>query len=611
MRLGLVLPSRAAATAKTLSGRLALKGHPVEEREGRLAMKGHPVEGADAKGRLAMKGHPVEGAEEKGRLAVRGHPVGDSGAAPLRLPARAARAEHAAHPAEVVADAEKPKRRKRRQLVRRGELRDLAPAEKHERYHAARMESLVGAIPDKHILLTLGKGDPETAARQVPDPARRREQMRTLLMEKGGKRGEGLDPILRAIEMLRERAVATNDPDPLCMSPMVSAALVNELVGLERERSVDAGVRCHNALVWMQQHFRWPIDVDKRVTEAAAERGTSAAGKQRRGEKRRRGQSGRAGTHPIGYKCALEYQARHAASEFVRHIAQSNLVAGIDVSIRVEDSESAEARRGGCDDERHVRLFAPLTKDGSPIELHSVARGFLGAYEWYPEWLARVERLGGRLFPKWVKPYRSGGSILAATAWCEHGSCEKEEIRQSQIDIAAMAPYEMPASDWGKGGGGLNLTGHSQHGSGPDWARTIGPLPVGLPYAAELAEDPPRGFLREESRAYGHWLRDAEEEESGPPTRWQQTDAGVRPARGGPGAAAHAEMLQRYTEGEGRVGERVSQIRMRGRMADYGAAAIAGWCKHWGVPWWRMPLGRADVEILVRPPEEVPPRPAA
>ena len=69
-------------------------------------------------------------------------------------------------------------------------------------------------------------------------------------------------------------------------------------------------------------------------------------------------------------------------------------------------------------------------------------------------------------------------------------------------------------------------------------------------------------------------------------------------------------MLQRYTQGEGRVSGRVEQIRLRGRMADYGAAAIAGWCAHWGVPWWRMPLGRADVGILFRPPAEVPPRAA-
>ena len=356
--------------------------------------------------------------------------------------------------------------------------------------------------------------------------------MRTILMEKGGKRGEGLDPILRNIEALKARAAAAGDPDPLCMSPVVSAALVNEIVGLERERSVDAGMRCHDAFVWMKNHLRWPIDVDKRVTEAAAERGTAASGKRRRGEKRRHGASGRAGTLPIGYKCALEHQAKHAASEIVRHAAQSSLVAGVDVSIRVEDTESAEARRDCEDAARYAHLFAPITKDGDPIDLHSVARGFLGDYDWYPEWLARVERLGGRLFPKWVKPYRSGGSVLAAKAWCDLGSCDKSEIRQLQIDIAGMAPYGMPASDWGKGGDGLNLTGHSQHGSGPDWTKAIGPFPVNLPYAEVLDEDPPRGFLREESRAYGHWLRDADEEAEAP-TRWQRTDAGARRVRRG------------------------------------------------------------------------------
>ena len=188
------------------------------------------------------------------------------------------------------------------------------------------MRSLADQIPDAHILLTLSKGDyglVEVAARQVPDPEERREQVRTILMEKGGKRGEGLDPILRAVELLKARAVATSDPDELCMP--VTAALVNVLTGLERERSIDAGARLHDAFVWLKTHFRWPIDVAKEVTKAAAERGRNAVGAPRRRQKPKKQ---RAGTLPLGVKCNYEYQALHAASPFVRLYSRSCLAMG-------------------------------------------------------------------------------------------------------------------------------------------------------------------------------------------------------------------------------------------------------------------------------------------
>ena len=95
-----------------------------------------------------------------------------------------------------------------------------------------------------------------------------------------------------------------------------------------------------------------------------------------------------------------------------------------------------------------------------------------------------------------------------------------------------------------------------------------------------------RGFLKEECRALGHWLRDADEDEP----------------------SEHDGMVLRYTEGDTRVGTRYEQLRLRGRLFDYGRLAIANWCRHWGVPWWRMPLTRDSVGILSKPPEQIPPR---
>ena len=58
-------------------------------------------------------------------------------------------------------------------------------------------------------------------------------------------------------------------------------------------------------------------------------------------------------------------------------------------------------------------------------------------------------------------------------------------------------------------------------------------------------------------------------------------------------------MEQRYTEGEEREGERTEQLRLRRRMADYGAAAIAGWETHWGshCHWWNLATCRATARV--------------
>ena len=77
------------------------------------------------------------------------------------------------------ASAELPaKRRRRKALVARNSTRDMLPAERNEKYHAARMQRLADAVPDEHVLRTLGAGDLERAARQVPDPAERRAARR-------------------------------------------------------------------------------------------------------------------------------------------------------------------------------------------------------------------------------------------------------------------------------------------------------------------------------------------------------------------------------------------------------------------------------------------------
>ena len=482
----------------------------------------------------------------------------------------------------------------RRRLVARGITRTLDAPERNALYSAARAESLARKVTDGHVLLWSAGPDPERGARQVPSAADRRKQFVSMLTRIGGKRGEGLDAVGRAIELLSAHAIVSGDPDPLCLP--ASGTLVNMLLHSEQARLDGAGGRLRTAFRWMKEHLRWPIDVDLGVTDAAA-LGAAPAQKNLQAAKQR------AGTLPIGYKCQLEHEARAATPSCLRHMARSLLLAGIDVSVRVEDSEAASMRVDRDEPDDVAVVYAPITKDGAPILLYAPARGFLGPYEWMPQHREDVEAAGGRMFPAWVRPYGSKGLVAVATVWQEAGAATKEDIRSLQIEISSRPPLCMPAEAGGKRGpGALNLTGHSQHGTLTDWSKGIGPLPPALPYAAAIAaavppavkEIPPRGFLKEECRAFGHWLRDKD-----------AVSTASDPHRGG---AEHLVMEQRYTEGDEREGERTEQLRLRRRMADYGAAAIAGWEAHWGSHWWHLPCDRTSCRILWDPPERLTPR---
>ena len=130
-----------------------------------------PVACSPCKDRTKARPH---GLGRRKASAVR--PMGGGGAAS----AGAEQPDGGQPPTELSdASAELPaKRRRRKALVARNSTRDMLPAERNEKYHAARMQRLADAVPDEHVLRTLGAGDLERAARQVPDPAERRAARR-------------------------------------------------------------------------------------------------------------------------------------------------------------------------------------------------------------------------------------------------------------------------------------------------------------------------------------------------------------------------------------------------------------------------------------------------
>ena len=113
----------------------------------------------------------------------------------------------------------------------------------------------------------------------------------------------------------------------------------------------------------------------------------------------------------------------------------------------------------------------------------------------------------------------------------------------------------------------MKVAAHSVHGTWSDAARMISEFPQ-VPYA--LPVELQRGFTRAEVRMLGHWLRDKNAPDDPAPPR------GARPAQPPGGAQQRQEMLDAYTRGAGRLGERTEQITVRRRIVAFIRAALTG-----------------------------------
>ena len=66
-------------------------------------------------------------------------------------------------------------------------------------------------------------------------------------------------------------------------------------------------------------------------------------------------------------------------------------------------------------------------------------------------------------------------------------------------------------------------------------------------------------------------------------------------------------MVYLYTTGDGRVGERETQLRVRARLMAWASRSLAAWCELHGVTWYALPRMRQDLSILSRDPATVQP----
>ena len=143
-----------------------------------------------------------------------------------------------------------------------------------------------------------------------------------------------------------------------------------------------------------------------------------------------------------------------------------------------------------------------------------------------------------------------------------------DKLMPAIADVCAQPPLSMSRAELKA----LDLTVHSLHGTYADMSRFAGPS---------------AGFVDLDDRRLGHWLRDRAAAQDDP-----------RPGQRGQAHGAmnsRDDMQRRYTQGSGRRGERQEQLRVREKLGH----AVRDALQRFGRPWYEMPKGRADWDILL------------
>ena len=257
----------------------------------------------------------------------------------------------------------------------------------------------------------------------------------------------------------------------------------------------------------------------------------------------------------------------------LRFYARSLLLAAL-TSARVQDAVRTQFFSDEHYPDTVVRGFCEISKDSEPMQLYAPALGVLGALVWLPEHLSSIGECG-QAFPYWEGDYGSKSNPARASSLVAAGGGAAASVAtKGQVRDALFAVLRSPPLGWSdEERRAHGMTAHSLHGSLSDYARFIGEFPE-----APFPLPPPlrRGFTRTEVRELGHWLRDKNEPDDVPPSARGSGPAappGARPQRGA--------MEDGYTRGDGRIGERGSQLQVRTRLLQYLAAAVraaaAGW----------------------------------
>ena len=304
----------------------------------------------------------------------------------------------------------------------------------------------------------------------------------------------------------------------------------------------------------------------------------------------------KAGTFPIQLLCLFELVALACRPDLppedsvIVFFARSFLALGLLCSCRVQDLEECEeVRIDEFEPDDVIHAWVRRSKNGEPIELYARAIGLLGPLHWWPRHRDKCRRIG-HPFRAYAKPHGSGGLLALSPSLMLNGVMSGDDIRAGMQEVCCCKPLCIPMEIIKA----LRLRGHSPHGTFNDWMKSAGAWP-------DLFGETEQGFSKHDRDASGHWLSFSatDEDETPPPPRKQ--DAGKKTGSG------NDDMTERYGRGIGRSGERTEQLRIRSRLIDFAARALARWCKHWGCSWMRLPAGHASKRLLSEQPERVQP----
>ena len=424
---------------------------------------------------------------------------------------------------------------------------------------------LAEALPQSLVdCMVAGSGGVEMAIRQVPDPAQRREGLRTTILVKAGPDGSALGKARRALEEL----VAFQPRGHLPASAILLNRLI-EHVGAQataRNRGSQGGATVKGTIrsgLLTLMAIGFPVDAKHLSVDAAAPPGL------------KRTRERRSASLPLAFYFHFEELASSATDSFARFYARSLVVCWLYSSLRLVDVLRASIAMNGIDEDGCpvIRILTHFSKDGAPLDVYLRAEGFLGPWSWAVEHVAALKDRP-YVLPEFLFTKGHAGDILYAYAWLSSPQprvVSKAHAITSLKSLSASAPLEFTKAVWDK----IGIGPHSGHGSPSDIIATFGVNP----------EIPLLSFLPADEQEAGHWRRRATSSHGGGELPLDpELQAALQQRPGAAPAAMTAEdaaMRVRYTSGENRHGRRTAQLRVRRRLVF----AVRHALRVFGAPW--------------------------
>lgn len=406
--------------------------------------------------------------------------------------------------------------------------------------HAARrrdkalgkVEALWEALPCK-IAAELAGG--EIAARQVPDPERRKALVLTRWVAKAGPEGASAAKALRSWRLLEAVAEERGLPEyglpagGLLVADIVAADLARARAASTGSRGgVTVGKTIADGFEWLES-IGLPIEASHPAVQAAA---VPAEAPTIEGSRRTH-----ASSVPLCLYLQLETLAAAPDASIVRFMARC-FVSTVGIHhIRLNDALNTKLFPDEKEPEKVARgtTLVP-SKDALPIELYAPMRGLLGSLDWMP---GHVKELSTRshAIPDFDSP--KAGDPTRATHLAA-GVISPARARTCLQILASLPPLRMSPEEFKA----LKLTTHSWHGTAADIVRFL--AACGYPMRDSDAD------------VLGHWMRRKKPEASN--VRRGEGEHDDAPQR--------AKMRFRYSQGAGRRGERAEQLEARTRLMN-------------------------------------------